>query len=656
MQILLASIIGLLTLFPQSYPEKPEAHILDEAEVIENSTQKELEGFLRSYRDSTGNYIEVVTVESLDGLPIERYAVGLFREWGIGNQNLDRDGVLLLVAPNEQKARIEVGYDMEDDLTDLVSNRIMEETLVPAFQEGNFTDGIQAGTHRIAQELNPASLAEIQKRRTERMETVASVILDTFLFLGLMITLGLVFLFLRRWYQRWRERQRLARLREKAKDKLDELSKQAKKMEEDVKAYLEEKKEAFSLDKHRNFVEDLKSTLIHSESPPGLDHLKSEIEDAESLIADDPESALEKLESISFAPIADEVKRKADKRLREVKRARKAGSYYIVFVQFRLRQARGYIQKARDSGFQLDDIPAPLDEVPHYIQAAEEKLAQSTSEPLAAVDYLDKAERIIRSVRGRVADLVDLHHQNKREIKHFFAELNKVRTRYGEAEKGLRKRLKESLPPKRRESYLNALDEFKQKADGLFDTLAEARAANSMDTQNLTSARELIQAAKETLQSLENTLSSSERVLKRAAEARDAVPELQENVAELEEEADELMEDDDVDSRASELFDDAVTHRQRADEAMSTNPPDVLTAEDSLGKAKDSFREAIEQAEDDIEEAERQRDRSRHDSADTSAGLAAGAGMSSSGGSSSNSGFGDMGGGISGGGGATGGW
>lgn len=100
----------------------------------------------------TGHQFVVVTVRSLGGHKIEDYGVTLGRYWGIGRKNIN-DGVLLIVAPNERKVRIEVGKGLEMTLKDEEAARILANDVLPAFRRGDMPGGIQAGVNDIIGEI-----------------------------------------------------------------------------------------------------------------------------------------------------------------------------------------------------------------------------------------------------------------------------------------------------------------------------------------------------------------------------------------------------------------------------------------------------------------------------------------------------------------------
>jgi uncharacterized protein len=122
--------------------------VVDEAGLLTPAERQSLTETLKAHEEATGNQVVVVTLRSLQGTPIEDYGYQLGRFWGIGQQGKD-NGVLLIVAANERKVRIEVGYGLEGALTDATSRVIIERIMAPAFQSGQFGPGIVAGVGAI---------------------------------------------------------------------------------------------------------------------------------------------------------------------------------------------------------------------------------------------------------------------------------------------------------------------------------------------------------------------------------------------------------------------------------------------------------------------------------------------------------------------------
>ena len=129
----------LLAALPQ-----PTGYVNDFAKILDSKTKNYLEGTARAFEQKSGNEIAVVTIPSLKGDPIEDYAVKLYETWGIGKKGKD-NGVLILVAPNDHKMRIEVGYGLEGIINDAKAGRIIREKMIPYFKEGNFSAGILNG-------------------------------------------------------------------------------------------------------------------------------------------------------------------------------------------------------------------------------------------------------------------------------------------------------------------------------------------------------------------------------------------------------------------------------------------------------------------------------------------------------------------------------
>ncbi len=141
------------TAYAVTFPPRPEGPVLDAANIIPDAEEAALDAKLRAYNQRTGRALLVTTVGSLEGETIEMYAVKLFETWGIGGKESD-SGLLLLVAPNERKVRIEVGYGLHQYVTDALSGRIIRNTITPRFKAGDFGGGITAGIDELTAQLD----------------------------------------------------------------------------------------------------------------------------------------------------------------------------------------------------------------------------------------------------------------------------------------------------------------------------------------------------------------------------------------------------------------------------------------------------------------------------------------------------------------------
>jgi uncharacterized protein len=140
-------VMSAVSLAAQELP-KPTGRITDLANVIDAATEAELDRRLDQLEQQTSSEIAIVTVPSLDRVPIEDYAVRLFKAWGIGQATTD-NGVLVLVAPNEREMKIEVGYGLEGVLPDGLAGEIIREQFIPRFREDDYNGGIRDGVTRV---------------------------------------------------------------------------------------------------------------------------------------------------------------------------------------------------------------------------------------------------------------------------------------------------------------------------------------------------------------------------------------------------------------------------------------------------------------------------------------------------------------------------
>lgn len=131
----------------QTFP-KLTGRVVDQAQLLSPAQVVDITSKSEALETASGRQFVVATVNSLEGRTIEDYGYRLGREWGIGQKEED-DGVILLVAPNERKVRIETGYGARVFLTDAVSSVIIRESILPRFKQGDMGGGIVAGADKI---------------------------------------------------------------------------------------------------------------------------------------------------------------------------------------------------------------------------------------------------------------------------------------------------------------------------------------------------------------------------------------------------------------------------------------------------------------------------------------------------------------------------
>ncbi|WP_227370237.1 TPM domain-containing protein [Halomonas sp. M20] len=164
--LLLFLFLPVWTLSAQAQqPEFPEltGRVVDKAELLDPQTEAQLTEMLEAHEQQSTEQVVVVTVASLQGYDIADYGYQLGRHWGIGQQGED-NGALLIVAPEERKLRIEVGYGMEGRLTDAQSSVIINQVITPAFKQGDYAKGITQGAAAMIQVLGGDPLAEPKRQ------------------------------------------------------------------------------------------------------------------------------------------------------------------------------------------------------------------------------------------------------------------------------------------------------------------------------------------------------------------------------------------------------------------------------------------------------------------------------------------------------------
>ncbi len=140
-----------MPLAAQTFPQL-SGRVVDQANLLSPEQELDLTSKSEALEAQTGAQFVVATVNSLEGQEIEDYGYRLGRQWGLGREK-DDDGVILLVAPNEKKVRVETGYGAEAVLPDILSGRIVRDTILPRFRSGDMAGGIMAGADAILAQL-----------------------------------------------------------------------------------------------------------------------------------------------------------------------------------------------------------------------------------------------------------------------------------------------------------------------------------------------------------------------------------------------------------------------------------------------------------------------------------------------------------------------
>lgn len=141
-----------LLVFGNAYAELAVPPLLtrvtDQAHLLTADQQQQLEQTLSDFEAFKASQIAVLIVTSTQPETIEEYGIRVATAWKLGRKGVD-DGVLLLVAKDDRKMRIEVGYGLEGAIPDAVAKRVIAEVITPYFKQGDYYGGIQAGVDRL---------------------------------------------------------------------------------------------------------------------------------------------------------------------------------------------------------------------------------------------------------------------------------------------------------------------------------------------------------------------------------------------------------------------------------------------------------------------------------------------------------------------------
>ncbi len=165
--LLLAALLLAPPALAQDFPPLT-GRVVDQANLLSDEQEYELTQRLAALEAASTRQLVVATVTSLQDHEIEDYGYRLGRRWGIG-QNEASNGVILLVAPNERKVRIEVGYGLEGILTDALTGQIIRDRILPRFRENDYPGGIMAGAQEVIAQLQaPPEVAEQRAQAAQR--------------------------------------------------------------------------------------------------------------------------------------------------------------------------------------------------------------------------------------------------------------------------------------------------------------------------------------------------------------------------------------------------------------------------------------------------------------------------------------------------------
>ncbi|HVQ14321.1 MAG TPA: TPM domain-containing protein [Vicinamibacterales bacterium] len=154
----------------QQLPPELTQPVNDFAHVIDSTSAREMESLIRSLQQATGDVVVVATIETFAPYAtLDEYAVKMFENHGRGIGERGRDnGLLILVAIKDRRVRFEVGYELEEFITDGLSGQISRDDMAPLFRRGEYGEGLLTGTQRVISRIAERRNVTLQGVRPER--------------------------------------------------------------------------------------------------------------------------------------------------------------------------------------------------------------------------------------------------------------------------------------------------------------------------------------------------------------------------------------------------------------------------------------------------------------------------------------------------------
>ncbi|MBX3565666.1 MAG: TPM domain-containing protein [Sphingomonas sp.] len=160
----MAALFGAAIAQAQNFPERGREPVVDAAKLLSPEQVAELTRLSEGINKDTTRQFVVATIPDLEGYDIADYGYQLGRKWGLGEKDAN-NGIILIVAPNDRKVRIEVGYGLEPIMTDALSSQIINQIIIPKFKAGDMPGGIVAGAQAIGEQMTlPLEAAEAKAK------------------------------------------------------------------------------------------------------------------------------------------------------------------------------------------------------------------------------------------------------------------------------------------------------------------------------------------------------------------------------------------------------------------------------------------------------------------------------------------------------------
>jgi uncharacterized protein len=164
-RVALAAVLCLAALLAPADVAVPPltGRVIDLTGTLSGGAVNRIESELANFEAKKGSQIAVLIVPSTQPEDIEQYGIRVAEQWKLGRKGVD-DGAILLVAKNDRRVRIEVGYGLEGALSDAISNRIIDETISPHFKLGDYDAGVEEGVKQMISVADGERLPEPDRR------------------------------------------------------------------------------------------------------------------------------------------------------------------------------------------------------------------------------------------------------------------------------------------------------------------------------------------------------------------------------------------------------------------------------------------------------------------------------------------------------------
>ncbi|SNS44596.1 uncharacterized protein SAMN05421640_0176 [Ekhidna lutea] len=191
--ILLVAIVAISHLKAQDQQEVPTLteRVTDQANILSPNEVAYLTNQLKDLEERKGSQLAILTVSSTKPETIEQYSIRVVDQWKLGREDVD-DGVLLIIAKNDRKLRIEVGYGLEGAIPDAYAKRIISNIIVPHFRDGDYYLGIEEGVEAIIGLIDGEELPQVTSSGSKRSSNDDQY--SFFLFIGIVACIFVVFI------------------------------------------------------------------------------------------------------------------------------------------------------------------------------------------------------------------------------------------------------------------------------------------------------------------------------------------------------------------------------------------------------------------------------------------------------------------------------